>query len=103
MVTCPKCNESGLHFEQRGGDLRLYTKDRLRHLCSGGKEDMFEKYEFSHPAVEQMTIRDHFAAAALTGLLSYSSDDRYTEALNSELSNIAYELADEMLKIRDKK
>ena len=95
MVTCPKCNERGLHFEQRGGDLRLYTKDRLRHLCSGGKKDMFERHAGSYPAAEQMTIRDHFAAAALTGLMS-------TGMLSPEtLAKHAYKISEAMLKARE--
>jgi hypothetical protein len=52
-----------------------------------------------------MTLRDYFAASALTGLLAYPSgqyiNGEIVDALNATLfSLLSYELADAMLKAR---
>ena len=46
------------------------------------------------PPIDQITLRDFFAAAALTGLLS--DGDRRTAVQN------AYDMADKMLKERER-
>lgn len=46
-----------------------------------------------------MTLRDYFAAAALTGSLAAS----HTDAEPDEFARVAYILADEMLKAREAK
>ena len=51
-----------------------------------------------------MTLRDYFAAAALTGLLANSFHDGVhkplSHATNLEMAEMAYHVADEMLKRR---
>ena len=57
-------------------------------------------------AIEVATLRDYFAAQALTGMISSPTD--WAKALNcnepmvSIFSNMAYEFADAMIKERDK-
>lgn len=46
-----------------------------------------------------MTLRDYFAAKALTGLIVADSRERYTAEV---IAKSAYELADAMLKERDR-
>jgi hypothetical protein len=45
-----------------------------------------------------LTKRDYFAAAALTGIISISSEGGLTR---SETATLAYEIADAMLKARE--
>jgi len=47
---------------------------------------------------EGMTLRDYFAAKAMQGMLSENSGIRYP---TDELAEIAYMVADEMLKARE--
>lgn len=47
------------------------------------------------------TLRDEFAMAALTGLLSTNSDDSFYSKLGS--AQVAYEFADAMLAERERK
>lgn len=53
-----------------------------------------------------MTLRDYFAAAALTGLLANSHDNRINKPLSLasalEMAELAYHNADEMLKHRER-
>jgi hypothetical protein len=45
---------------------------------------------------EDMTIRDYFATAALSGLLQYSNDSYDDDAI----AELAYKLADAMMEAR---
>ena len=49
---------------------------------------------------ERMRLRDQFAAAALTGLVSYNRDND-SPCLSSDFARWAYHIADHMLKARD--
>ena len=59
------------------------------------------------PMVEAMTLRDHFAAQAMIGILAYPGDVKsgswHNNATAADVAAKAYEYADAMLAERGKK
>jgi hypothetical protein len=59
--------------------------------------------------VKDLTMRDHFAAQALQGMLSNIDEhtrrylDRYQKDASEEIAKASWAIADAMLKARDKK
>ncbi len=51
--------------------------------------------ESKNPLVQEMTLRDYFAAAALTGMLSH------LQAIPQKCIEVSFEIADAMLKERE--
>ena len=48
-----------------------------------------------------MTLRDYFAAKAMSGLLGAGRDAQYGDAGMDDLANAAYRMADAMLEARE--
>jgi hypothetical protein len=51
------------------------------------------------PLIDQITLRDYFAAAAMQGLLTSEIVEEYS---NTHVANIAYMVADAMLEERNR-
>jgi len=68
---------------------------------------MLKLDEYGHPVLEESTLRDYFAAAALTGLVSQLGTIAMAEQKSKVdgvdiAASAAYDFADAMLKAREK-
>lgn len=54
----------------------------------------------ANTSTDGMTLRDYFAAKAMQSMLS---DDNYQHASRADIAELAYQMADEMMKSREKK
>ncbi len=57
----------------------------------------FPSADFEHHEFTGMTLRDYFAAQALSGLINYSPEPSEHEAI----AKLCYSLADAMMKARE--
>lgn len=72
---------------------------KIEHICLNPLNDQWGEV-FTKPG---MTLRDYFAAQALTGYLAYGHPAIIMGTFIDESAKVAYEYADSMLKAREGK
>lgn len=107
-ITSSKLDAYLLHLLRQGVINLVSAKPRFFQISSAG-HDWLKQAEANHknqdepPHASQMTLRDHFAGAALQGLLA--NPKLHPEILKqgqSWIESSAWAWADEMMKVRSK-
>ena len=68
-------------------------------------QPLYDEEGYEKNLIRGMSLRDHFAAKAMTGMLANSYGDGQNQPLSqansAEIATMAYEQADQMLKARE--